>query len=260
MAEDRGFKPTKRRLDKARKEGKVLKSQVLTQAIGSSLCLVCMILMLRWYWVSARILLEYTWVHGVAQPLESFSLALRFMGKIIIGCLGFTTLAYILVSGLQVGALFEPALVLPKAERINLGAGLKRMLLGIKQSWEMFVKILVVVSLVTWFFVHVSREVLICFSLPPTIALELAQGIFVRFFCMLALVFILFGIGDYFIRRREYFLELSMSSDDLKREYKDEEGDPMIRAFRKEMHHSLVMQDLVQRVRKAKVIIVEKVK
>jgi type III secretion protein U len=49
-----------------------------------------------------------------------------------------------------------------------------------------------------------------------------------------------------------------MSLDEARRELKDDEGDPMLRSQRKAMHESLLMQDMVQRVRRSKVLVVER--
>jgi type III secretion protein U len=62
---------------------------------------------------------------------------------------------------------------------------------------------------------------------------------------------------DLFLKRREYLTELSMSHDEMRRESKDEEGDPLVKSMRRSLHEQLLMQDLVKRVRKARVVVVE---
>ena len=64
--------------------------------------------------------------------------------------------------------------------------------------------------------------------------------------------------ADYLARRRQFLRELSMSAAEMRQEWREEEGDPLFKAARKALHESLLMQDLVQRVRKARVIVVER--
>jgi len=72
-----------------------------------------------------------------------------------------------------------------------------------------------------------------------------------------AAVLLVFGAIDFLLQRRKFYRELSMSLDDLRREHKDEEGDPHIRSARKHMHQTLSNEDITARVRRSKVIVVE---
>lgn len=47
-----------------------------------------------------------------------------------------------------------------------------------------------------------------------------------------------------------------MSIDEVKREYKDSEGDPLVKGKRKELYRELMNQNALASVRKAKVLIV----
>ena len=76
--------------------------------------------------------------------------------------------------------------------------------------------------------------------------------------CIAAVVLILWGIADFGLKRRVFYRELSMSYDELKREVRDQEGDPHLKSARFAEHQSFLQQDLVARVRKSKVIIVER--
>ena len=46
-----------------------------------------------------------------------------------------------------------------------------------------------------------------------------------------------------------------MSKDEVKREYKEMEGDPHIKSKRKQLHHQLVMGGIEQQVKKATVVV-----
>ena len=47
-----------------------------------------------------------------------------------------------------------------------------------------------------------------------------------------------------------------MSPDEVKREYKESEGDPLIKSKRKQLHQEMANQNTLGKTRKAKVLIV----
>ena len=67
-----------------------------------------------------------------------------------------------------------------------------------------------------------------------------------------------FGVLDYLIHRKRFYSELSMSHEELKREQRDQDGDPFLRMTRRAEHEMLMQQDIVARVRRAKVLVVER--
>ena len=66
------------------------------------------------------------------------------------------------------------------------------------------------------------------------------------------------AMAGYGMARWRFFRQQSMSLEELREEFKQEEGDPHIRAARKHEHEMLVMGEIEKRVRQAKVIIVRK--
>jgi type III secretory pathway component EscU len=70
-------------------------------------------------------------------------------------------------------------------------------------------------------------------------------------------ILVVAGVVDYQIRRRRYHRELSMSHEELQRELREDEGDPVMKAHRRAVQEVLSMEELVSRVRKARVVVVE---
>ena len=54
------------------------------------------------------------------------------------------------------------------------------------------------------------------------------------------LLFLLFAIFDIWFQRRSYMKDMMMSKDEVKREYKESEGDPHHKAKRKELHMEIL--------------------
>lgn len=70
-----------------------------------------------------------------------------------------------------------------------------------------------------------------------------------------ALAYILLAAFDTWFQRRQHTKGLMMSKDEVKREYKEMEGDPHIKSKRKHLHQEMAMNDSAQRVRKATVLV-----
>ncbi|MCB0318766.1 MAG: EscU/YscU/HrcU family type III secretion system export apparatus switch protein, partial [Bdellovibrionales bacterium] len=64
---------------------------------------------------------------------------------------------------------------------------------------------------------------------------------------------------EYWINKKKFIKEMSMSHTELKNEHKEDEGDPLLKFSRKALHQEILSQDLVQRVKNSKVVIVEKI-
>ncbi len=64
------------------------------------------------------------------------------------------------------------------------------------------------------------------------------------------------GGADFLWQRHKHLKSLRMSHEDLKREYKDAEGDPHHKAERQRLHHELMEERMVNDVRKADFVVV----
>ena len=60
---------------------------------------------------------------------------------------------------------------------------------------------------------------------------------------------------DFFFQKFQHTKQLKMSKDEIKREYKESEGDPQIKGKRKQLHQEMVMSDSGERTRKASVVV-----
>jgi len=58
-----------------------------------------------------------------------------------------------------------------------------------------------------------------------------------------------------FFQRSQHIKDLKMTKDEVKREFKEMEGDPMIKGERKQLHQELVMSDTVESTKKASVLV-----
>ncbi len=79
--------------------------------------------------------------------------------------------------------------------------------------------------------------------------------IIVKFLVRFLIVFLLVAAMDIFLQRKEYIKNLKMSKDEVKREYKEDEGDPLIKGHRRQLHMEMAMGDVRQKVKNADAVV-----
>lgn len=84
------------------------------------------------------------------------------------------------------------------------------------------------------------------------LAAEIARGV-ARDAALLGLAL---GVIDLFVVRRGWMRRLRMSKDEVKREYKESEGDPQVKAQRERAHHEMLAAATVANVKTATVVVV----
>jgi type III secretion protein U len=82
-----------------------------------------------------------------------------------------------------------------------------------------------------------------------------AGSLFASLIFRVAPVFLAVAAFDYFFQRWQYVKGLRMSKDEVKREYKEMEGDPQIKGKRKQLHQEMAMSNTLANVRKAQVVV-----
>lgn len=257
MAEQKPLKPSQKRLREARKDGKVLKSQLLTQAVSTVLASLATLYIFKIFLQRNRILLEYILVQGFCDPVSSLLLMARVTGVIIATVLLLVVLLAFAVEALQVGFKVELKPLVPSIARSNPANGFKKIFSGIKELWQPLTKLIILIVILVLFFKEWLKGWPYLVQSNQGSQLMQLQSDYLTLCTNGGLVLIVFGIIDLYFKRKSYLKELSMSHDEVRREYREDEGDPHVKSMRKAMHQSVLEQDLVRRIRKARVIIVE---
>ena len=81
------------------------------------------------------------------------------------------------------------------------------------------------------------------------------QPMFFKFSYTILTVYSIIAFVDYMFQKRQYIKQLKMTKDEVKREYKEMEGDPEIKGKRKQLHQEMVMNDTVQNTKKSSVLV-----
>src|SRR5262249_29426341 len=197
-----------------------------------------------------------------AEPFWSalrveLQILLQTAQQIIVPILGVVIVVAIMAHFFQYGLLLSFKALQPSMKKLNPASNIKN-IVGKKNLLE-FLKSLLKVILLSLLITMVIRD-----SIDPLLKSPICGGPCVQAALATMLkqivifssaAFIVLAAADYLIEKRLYLKELMMSKDEVKREYKEMEGDPHIKGKRKQLHQELINEDTVQKARKATVIV-----
>lgn len=165
--------------------------------------------------------------------------------------------AGVIANYLQVGVLFTTEPIKFKLEKINPLSGLKRMF-SIRSIVELLKSILkiTVIGIVTFAILWNKLEEILVLSqksigatLITLAKLTMQMGLFGSG----ALLFL--ALFDYLYQKYDYEKNIRMSKQDIKDEYKNIEGDPLIKSKIKQRQREMAMRRMMQDVPTADVVI-----
>jgi flagellar biosynthetic protein FlhB len=259
---DKTEEPTEKKLGDARKKGQVSKSRDLTGALVFMVGFFVIAAMFPWTLQQFKqgFYLAFSKIGTDITPEDVATACFHGLYSVLIVSLPAIAAAAMigaLADFLQVGALFTLEPLMPKLDKLNPLEGMKN-LVSKKQLVELLkstVKLLLA-GYIAW---GVLRDELglIAATARADAALILVAGgrIMYRLSTRIALIFILFAIFDVWWQRRTYMKDMMMTKDEVKREYKESEGDPHHKAKRKEMHQEILEEAAMNDVGSADVIV-----
>ncbi|AYV66027.1 MULTISPECIES: flagellar biosynthesis protein FlhB [Niallia] len=158
---------------------------------------------------------------------------------------------------MQVGVLFSPEAIKFKLEKINPISGFKRLfsLRSIVELLKSLLKITVIGIVVFSVLWGKMNEILILShksigSIAVTIAkLTVQMGLYA------SIALLVIALMDYMYQRYDYEKNIRMSKQDIKDEYKNMEGDPLIKSKIKQKQREMAMHRMMQDVPTADVVI-----
>jgi flagellar biosynthetic protein FlhB len=255
--------PSQKKIDDSRKKGQVWKSKDLTGVVTFLVGLG--VVKATWGRVEAQVtdLFRFTF-DAIAHPdnLEAATSQVKMMALNTILLLTLPVVGAAAIMGglmdfLQVGALLTLEPLMPKLDKLNPIQGLKN-LVSKKQLVE-GLKNLIKIVIAAWVTVGVIRDamgmLLETVRRDPQTILAVMGELVYRVAMRVGLVFVLFAIFDVWWQRRSFYKDLMMTKEEVKKEYKESEGDPHNKAKRKEMAHELLEGAQMEAVKSADVIV-----
>jgi flagellar biosynthetic protein FlhB len=159
---------------------------------------------------------------------------------------------------IQVGALFTLETLQPKFTKFNPINGFKRMFFSI-QAYVELAKSTAKVLIVGYLFYQVIKgempAILRLSGQPPQVVAREALRIGGKGMTRAVLFYMGIAVLDFFYQRWQHAKNLRMSREQVKQEYKEQEGNPEAKSHRKHLHQEILTQSMLHKARKASVIV-----
>ena len=269
-AGDKTEKPTPKKLQDARKKGDVAKSKDVTSAVGLMIWLVLGVLTIGYagsrlatLYDSLFVTIGQGWLHtgfaGAARTIgaQSAELAIMLVAMLLVP----VAAVGLLTDFLQAGPVLSFEKLTPKLDSMNPVEGVKRMF-SMDNLIELAKSIAKAATLflVGWLLVKSSLPQIVALArtpdLPMTAIGALLWSLTFKLMAASVATFALFALLDAVYQRYSFEKKMRMSMRDIKQEMKESEGDPYIKAQRRQLAQQLSQQNATNAARNANVLVV----
>ncbi|AKM38774.1 type III secretion protein [Burkholderia contaminans FFH2055] len=255
-------KPTAKRLREAREKGDVPKS---AETISSAFFVgVCVALAVGIGALFARLQALFRLVFdavGAADPSARIAVlidgAARDWATLSAQIVAAGLLAGLLAGFVQVGGVMAWSRLVPQLSRLNPAEGMKNLwsLRNLVNLAKMLLKTALLVATLGWLIVEsLDPSVQSGFTRPISI-LALIVKLLMLLFGWAALIYIVMALIDIVHQRHEFNQKMKMSIDEVRREHKEDEGDPHIEAKRRQLAREVQFASLSDRIGYASVVV-----
>ncbi|MEM0925161.1 MAG: type III secretion system export apparatus subunit SctU [Planctomycetota bacterium] len=261
MSGEKTEQPTPKKLRDARNKGQVAQSKDVSST--AMLIILFAYFAIAWNWMFQRsmrlmtapaLFYQLPFDEALPQMLGMFVTELLWI------CGPFLALVIVFgiaVNYLQIGPLFVFEPLKPELKKINPLDKAKQMF-SMKNLIEFIKSVIKVVFLGVLIYL-LLRDALPSLMLVPHSGLEGAIQMLGELMFLLALftvfAYVVIAGADFGFQKWQHTKQLKMSKDEVKREYKEMEGDPTIKGKRKQLHQEMAMSESVERVKKSSVLI-----
>ncbi|MFN9806524.1 MAG: flagellar biosynthesis protein FlhB [Betaproteobacteria bacterium] len=262
-SQEKTEKPTPHRLREARKKGQVPKSVELSAAIAL-LAGFGVVLMLA-AWMPRKIADIYLAVErSIPHASASTVIGLLMESASLVAILSALPLVVVAVVGtlataIQTGPVFSFEVVKPKLERLNPAEGLKKIfsMRTLVQFALMLFKALVIAGALLLILRLVVPDAIEVIYAGIGGALAIARRTVMLMVRWCGGLFLLLALLDLVYQRHQWLKDQKMSPQEVKREHREQEGDPMIKSLRRNLAQEPTPAELMQYVERASIVIAE---
>lgn len=259
--ETRDQKPTARRLREARRKGQVWQSRELTGAMALAVGAIVLVMMLPGLSVRLSALFAIVWDSTV--KIEQLSLgaavsqAFWLMALAVLTVAGAVSATAIVVSRLQTRSIFSVEPVKAKLERVSPATNLKNIF---SMKTAVMLALMVIKSLVIALGIWVVFSAYFGDAIRMVLGgagagLAVSGGALTSLLMWGVIGFILMAGLDLAFQRFNYQREMKMSRREIKREVKEDEGDPIIKSARRQGGQEYGVSEQLQYVDRASLVL-----
>lgn len=258
---DKTEQPTPKKLRDARKKGQVPKSKEV-----SSAALIIVVLVMLFVLMPSFVTRVQDMILAPAGFYEAdFDLAADTLIKstLISALMVFSpiVIAVVVVGAMsnifQFGLMFNASSIQPKLSNLNPASGFKK-IFALKNLVEFIKSAFKIAFLALLIFLVLRNAIHELVKIPNcgiNCVLPVLANIFRHVIINTIAAFVVVAAADYVFQKWQFMRDQRMSKDEVKREYKESEGDPHVKGKRKQFAKELVQSSEDAGVRKSKVVV-----
>ena len=265
MAGDKSEQPTPKRMNEARKKGQVFKSRDFIQSLLFITAAAVLAAGGPTYFTELSDLMKQFFQPDMMRGDMPMNAMLSRMGfawsKFLVlsaPLLGALVVAAVAANFVQVKALFAAEIIKPKFEKLNPLAGFKNIFFSSRTYIEL-VKNLIKFGVIFWVLYSSikgsMRDIIPIASMRLDQTASLAGSLISGLLYKVGVVFLILGGADYMIQKKLHMKNMMMSKEEVKQEYKEQEGDPHVKHMRKHLFEQLMHESVAHNVPKATAVI-----
>ncbi len=263
---DKTEEPTAKKLTNAREEGQVALSKELTSAVGVTSLFIVLKLFVGFM---GRQFIEsfnkyYSNIDKVVNDGFSIFMAESLLSdaflSIMFICLPvfiFGLLVTLVIIIFQVKWKVSGKLIQPKFSKLNPVNGFKR-IISKEKLFDLVIEILkiIVISYVAYTTIKDEWNSLFAlYDMKLEQAILLIGNIVINLGLKISLVFLIVGLGDFIYQKLKFKKDMRMTKQEVKDEYKNSEGDPLVKSKIKSKMREVSMRRMMQSLPQADVVI-----
>lgn len=257
---DKTEEPTPKRLRKAREQGDSGTSSYASQAVAFFVAITLVPGAVRALADTSTGQIKAAIAHASDRDpvatIDAAALASMLL-KLALPLLAAVAVVGAVATVVQTGGFIASKRLSPQLDRLNFFNGLRQLFSGVRLF--SVARSMATAAIVAWLTERALRTHMIDLARTSgrltyvgLVAAALAKSIARD----AALVGLALAVIDLLVVRRAWLRRLRMSKDEVKREHKESEGDPQIKAARERAHHEMLAAATIAKVKEATVVVV----
>ncbi len=254
-------KPTPHKLREARKKGQVARSKDLASTVN----ICCMFLYIWLIWDYCQALLSEFFINVFSHMESELFMALDILlhqaiivsSIIILPAILIGLFSTILGNMIQFGFIFSTHPITPNIKNIDPIKGFKRIFAvkNIVETLKSIVKTLLLVASLSYIVYSFLPELLRIVYCDVSCAQHVANQLIMLIAAVAVLIFVCLSIFDFVFQKSQFIKDQMMTKEELKRDNKNTDGDPLIKQKRREIQQEVSAEDLNRTVSEATVLV-----
>ncbi|MCQ2573449.1 MAG: EscU/YscU/HrcU family type III secretion system export apparatus switch protein [Treponema sp.] len=266
-AEDEGRteEPSEYKLEKARKEGRVAKTQELAGSLVLLLTILLLLVLGKMIFSNCMEIMRYYFSKTSAVKIDDpglWNTFINFFLRIILPMGAVGLVAAIAGNIIQTrGVIFSWKPIEPKFSKIlpKFGEYFRRTIGSLQGLFNIAKSLGKVALIILIAFILIRRnmwEIVDTISTGNVVyALKKISTTAATLIVIVSVLFVIIAIPDYFVQRHEFMESMKMTKQEVKEEIKEMEGDPQTKAQLKAMQQEILKQNIPKAVKESNVVI-----